>query len=65
MYRTLCALFLALPGFKGLDLLVGRLGLTHAAAGLVACGVLFLIFAFAYRKQTAFVRQRVEVAKKD
>jgi hypothetical protein len=61
-YRTLCALFLALGGLKLYDIGVKWWGLPGRTLILVA---LFLLFAFSYRKQTNYVKQRVEVAKKD
>ena len=63
MFRTLCTLFLALPVFKLLDVIVQRSGLSHGAAVLVGFGMLCVLFAFAYRKQTQFVRDRVEIGK--
>ena len=65
MYRTLCALFLALPIFKGADALVHWSGVRRDVADVIGFFLLFALFAFAYRKQTSFVRQRVEVATKD
>lgn len=62
MYRTLCALFLALGGLKLYDVVVKWWGLPGGTLVIVA---LFALFAFSYRKQTSYVRQRVEVAKKD
>ncbi len=64
MYRTLCALFVALPVFKGADVLVGRLGQTSDVEILIACGAFALLFAFAYRKQTQFVKERIEAGTK-
>jgi len=62
MYRTLCAVFLALGALKLYDVVVKWWGLPGRTLVLAA---LFGLFAFSYRKQTSYVRQRVEVAKKD
>jgi hypothetical protein len=63
MFRTLCALFLALPAFKGLEIATRTLGLSHSTGVLIGSGILCVFFAFAYRKQTGFVKQRVEIGK--
>ena len=63
MYRTLCALFLAITVFKGLEVAARRLNISHLTEVLIGFGVLCVLFAFAYRKQTEFVRKRVEIGK--
>jgi hypothetical protein len=60
-YRTLCAVFLALGALKLYDIAAGWWPRTARGAVLV---ILFGLFAFAYRKQTDYVRKRVEVAVK-
>jgi len=61
--RTLCALFVALPGFKLLDVIATKLALSQPAAMLFGFAFLLVLFAFAYRKQTEYVKKRVEIAK--
>jgi len=62
MYRTLCALFLCVGVLKLYDHVVQRWGLPGKAVVITG---LFGLFAFSYRKQTSYVRQRVDLAKKD
>jgi hypothetical protein len=62
MYRTLCALFVALPAFKGADWVAKRLEVPHDVLLTVASGLLCVLFAFAYRKQTQFIKKRVDAA---
>jgi hypothetical protein len=62
MYRTLCALFLGVGVLKLYDFMVQRWALPGKT---VVIAGLFVLFAFSYRKQTSYVRQRVEAAKKD
>jgi hypothetical protein len=64
MFRTLCALFLTLLGFKVFDFLVWRFGVSRRVTWPVVFIALFVLFALAYRKQTYYVKQRVEVASK-
>jgi len=64
LYRTLCALFIALPAFKGVDVLAGHFAWPDETIGTVGLFTLFVLFAFAYRKQTAYVRKRVEARTK-
>jgi hypothetical protein len=64
MFRTLCALFLALLGLKCVDLVASWFGASTGVAWPLTCGALFVMFAFAYRKQTRYVKQRVEAALK-
>lgn len=61
--RTLCALFLSLPVFKLLDVTARWIGLSHENATLLGFGALCVLFAFAYRKQTKYVKQRVDISK--
>lgn len=61
-YRTLCAVFLALGILKLYDLAAA--GWPRTARTLVLVG-LFLLFALAYRKQTDYVRKRIEATPKD
>ena len=59
-YRTLCALFVALPLWKLFDVLHASLHLENDWWVLVAMLLLALLFAAAYRKQTNYITQRIE-----
>ena len=62
MYRTLCALFLSVGLLKLYDFMLTQWGLPGKTVLIVG---LFALFAFSYRRQTSYVRQRVELAKRD
>ena len=64
MYRTLCALFMSLGALRLFDVVVRFLGLSSVIGLSVLFAVLFLLFAFAYRKQTAYIVQRIEAGRK-
>ena len=64
VYRTLCALGVVLLAFKALDVGANRLGLIPDAKLLIVSAGLAILFVFAYRKQTSFVRKRVEARAK-
>ncbi len=64
MFRTLIALFATILAFAGLDQIAIARGISENTALLVTCAGLVVLFAFAYRKQTDFVRKRVEVRSK-
>lgn len=59
-YRTLAAAFLCLGLVAAGDRVAYWLGVSREAQKLIVVGLLFVLFAFAYRKQTAYVRQRVQ-----
>jgi len=59
MFRTLCALFLALGVLRLYDAAVNYWALPGQT---LVFSALFVMFAFAYRKQTGYVRRRVEAA---
>ena len=61
-YRTLCAVFLSLGILKLYDLAVLSWPRTTRTVVLVG---LFGLFAFAYRKQTEYVRKRIDATPKD
>ena len=65
MYRTLCAHFIALVGLLVFDRLAGSMPSLLAAAPYLAVGGFLLIFLFAYRKQTEYIGQRIEIVKKN
>jgi hypothetical protein len=62
-YRSLCATFLALAAFKGYDLLVAYFAVPALVTQTTACVGLFILFAFAYRKQTTYITKRVAHAQ--
>jgi hypothetical protein len=64
MLRTLAATFVALFGLRVFDLTVSRLGVPKAWSAVVVFVALLVMFAFAYRKQTSYVKKRVEAAMK-
>lgn len=59
-YRTLAAVFLCLGAVAAGDWVAHWLGVSREIEKLIVVGLLFVLFVFAYRKQTAYVRQRVE-----
>lgn len=59
-YRTLAAAFLCLGFVAAGDRVAYWLGVSREAQKLVIIGLLFVLFSLAYRKQTAYVRQRVQ-----
>jgi hypothetical protein len=63
-YRTLCSLFVLLLLLKLYERSALRWPVLDRFGVGILIVVLFLMFAFAYRKQTEFVRKRIEVAEK-
>jgi hypothetical protein len=63
MYRTLVALFLTVAAVVGYDRLSHRLLFLGPAAPYVCIAVLVVLYALAYRKQTTYVKQRVEASQ--
>ena len=63
-YRTLVAMFAALLVLLGLDLLVVSTFLEKRTVIVVSIAALMILFAFAYRKQTSFIRERIEQSAK-
>jgi hypothetical protein len=62
VYRTLCTMLVGLALLKAYDVAVPLWNLP----GRTIVGIaLFLLFAFSYRKQVEYIRQRVELAKRD
>jgi hypothetical protein len=59
-YRTLCALILSVGLLKLYDLVIAQWSLPGKTIVTIA---LFALFASSYRKQTSYVRQRVEAKK--
>jgi hypothetical protein len=63
MYRTLCALFVSLGMLKLLEFLADWAALSAQTDRFILLGLLFVLFAAAYRKQTRYIRERIEVEK--
>ena len=61
-YRTMVSLILALGFLKLFELLMKWLQVTPEGSLWIAFLALFLLFLFSYRKQTSFIKERVEVA---
>jgi hypothetical protein len=64
MFRTLAALFVALLGYKIADATVLHFGIPRIVSWTVGLIALFILFLFAYQKQTRYIRQRIEAAPK-
>ncbi len=62
MYRTLCALFLSLGMLKFFEIIADSIEVTPEFATYILLGLLFLLLAASYRKQTGFIKKRVELA---
>lgn len=58
-YRTICALFLTLGVLKVLDGARRLAGISERTAGVFLLVVLLVMFAFAYRKQSLYIADRV------
>jgi hypothetical protein len=65
MYRTFCSLFLLLILLNIYDAVVVQYPLLNAWSSYILVGALFVLFVFAYRKQTQYIVKRVETAKKE
>jgi hypothetical protein len=63
-YRTLIALFLSLLITKGLIELYEFLNLSSDIKWILSCLGLFVLFLFAYRKQSKFITKRIKHQKK-
>lgn len=61
-YRTLVAMFLLLGLLKLYHWIEGALHLSGDMSYYLGGSILFLMFLFAYRKQTAYITQRVDAA---
>jgi hypothetical protein len=60
-YRTLCTLCVALATFKAIDMWVPKIPLGEGAMTVLGLVMLAGLFALAYRKQTAYIKKRVEL----
>lgn len=60
MYRTFVALFISVAAVAAYDKASLAIPLLHAAAPYVCIAGLLVLYLFSYRKQTAYVKQRVE-----
>jgi len=62
-YRTLSATFLLLMFFKLFEIIANRLPVLDKFAFVELILFMFIIFIFAYRKQNAYVAERVRIIK--
>lgn len=62
MYRTFVALFVLLGVVKGYEWFVARYSVVADVGPYVAFVFLLILYLVAYRKQTAYIRSRVEAA---
>ncbi|MCB2196972.1 MAG: hypothetical protein KQH79_14010 [Bacteroidetes bacterium] len=60
MYRTICSMFFLLGILKLYELIALKYQIKHEWSLIVLFTILFIIFMFAYRKQTSFVKSRVD-----
>lgn len=63
MYRTFIALFISVAVVAVYDKASKSIPSLHSAAPYVCIAGLLVLYLFSYRKQTAFVKQRVDQAK--
>ena len=63
-YRTLCSLFICLLLTKLVAFMAAKFSISTTVTGYSVFGLLLLLFAFAYRKQTDYITKRID-AKKD
>lgn len=64
-YRTLCSLFVTLMLVKLYEVLARKVGISQTATPYILFVLLFLLFAFAYRKQTRYIVRRVGKGKNE
>lgn len=64
-YRTLCSLFVTLGLVKLYELLAPKIGISSTATPYILLVFLFLLFAFAYRKQTRYIVRRIETGQNE
>jgi hypothetical protein len=62
-YRTLVSLFLTASACYLLDMILDRLAFEQRTTGILLLTAGFVLFVFSYRKQTSYIRRRVQVAK--
>lgn len=65
MYRTLCALFVLLPGVVLFDRIAPALPWLVYWLPFIVGAILLVLFLYAYRKQTAYITKRVNKAVQD
>jgi hypothetical protein len=61
-YRTLCSLFVLLLVVKLYELLEAKIPALESKNGIVLIGFLLVMFLFAYRKQTDYVKKRIKIS---
>lgn len=65
MYRTLTAAILLVIGAKFFDLLIKYFQIKPAVIGALLLIVLFITFLLAYKKQTSYVKKRVDAVNSE
>lgn len=65
MYRTLCALFVLLPGVVLFDRFAPALPWLMYGSPFIVGAILLVLFSYAYRKQTGYIARRVNKAVED
>lgn len=63
MYRTLCALFVSIGGLKVYELIATQCQCVDKIGPGVLLVLLFVLFCVSYRKQTGYIKKRVEASK--
>jgi len=61
MYRTLCSLFLLLILVKVYEIFLLRVSFLEKHSGIIIVLLLFLLFLFAYKKQTKYITKRIDL----
>ena len=63
MYRTLCSLFLLISIAKVYERYLMEIPFFRDYSNILLISILLLLFLFSYRKQTSFVRKRIDSKK--
>lgn len=63
MYRTLCALFILLGALELYERTADRFAFLDHITPCLLFALMFVLFAFSYRKQTSYITKRIEVGK--
>lgn len=59
-YRTLATVFIALGFLKLVEIILTRFSAANWVAPLILCTFLFGLFLLSYRKQTAYIKKRID-----
>lgn len=63
VYRSLCSLFFSLLILAGYEKLEKYLGIKHNWTLTILAIFMLILFLFSFKKQTAYIRKRVEASK--